>query len=291
MFRFAQSLVSRRSVRRPSACQKSRRRSYRPLNGFEALEKREVLAAAGLGAVSSLVSFDISIHGTGVRYSELGLPAEITGDLFAAGGKSAHLTRIGNYCETLTPILMDVNGDQVLDFVGTMGVATFNFFAGSSTVGLIGSITTVDTSYIQGVTAAGQIIVGSQGTITNGTLALSHVSGGFVSQSIVGFDPTFQMETNVHFTVTAPSMSVAVAMAGSNQNVAATTSDSAAHKPADHDKTKQESHHVSQAVPAVIDNAPGKGRGQSDLTRHERSVDQTFQVDTDWRAGEDAVPV
>ena len=52
---------------------------------------------------------------------------------------------------------MDVNGDQVPDFVGTTGVATFDFFAGSSANGIFGSITTVNTSYITGFTADGHI--------------------------------------------------------------------------------------------------------------------------------------
>jgi hypothetical protein len=125
------------------------------------------------------------------------------GNVYLAANGAASHAAIGRYQETLTPILMDINGDQVPDFVGTTGVATFTFFVGTPQH-LFGSITTAETSYIQGVTPAGQLVVGSQGTIIASGNALKNLSGGFVSQSTVGMLPTFEMQTNVHFTVNRP---------------------------------------------------------------------------------------
>jgi len=173
--------------------------AHRPLTGFELLETRTVLSA---NLVPS-ASFDLAIRGTDIQYSPLGLPAAMGGDVYLAANSAASHAPIGRYQETLTPILMDINGDQVPDFVGTTGVATFSFFVGAPEH-LFGSITTADTSYIQGVTPAGQLVVGSQGTIIASTNVLKNLSGGFVSQSTVGMLPTFEMQTNVHFTVNRP---------------------------------------------------------------------------------------
>jgi len=133
----------------------------------------------------------------------MGLPAAMGGDIYLAAGATQGHAAIGRYQESLTPILMDVNGDQMPDFVGTQGVATFTFFVGSPQY-RVGSITTADVSYIQGVTPVGQLEVGSQGTIVGSTGLLKGLAGGFQSQSVVGLAPVFDMQTNVHFTVNKP---------------------------------------------------------------------------------------
>src|SRR5262245_10720680 len=178
---------------------RSSKPAHRPLTGFEQLETRSVLSAN----VFPAASFDLAIRGTDVQFSPLGLPSAMGGDIYLAAGGARGQAAIGRYQESLAPILMDVNGDQVPDFVGTQGVATFTFFVGT-VQHTFGSITTADVSYIQGVTPAGQLEVGSQGTIVGATGPLVKLSGGFVSQSVVGLAPTFDMQTNVHFTVNRP---------------------------------------------------------------------------------------
>src|SRR5262245_31169032 len=178
---------------------RSSKPAHRPLTGFEQLETRSVLSAN----VFPAASFDLAIRGTDVQFSPLGLPSAMGGDIYLAAGGARGQTAIGRYQESLAPILMDVNGDQVPDFVGTQGVATFTFFVGNAQH-TFGTVTTADVSYIQGVTPAGQLEVGSQGTIVGATGPLAKLSGGFVSQSVVGLAPTFNMQTNVHFTVNRP---------------------------------------------------------------------------------------
>jgi hypothetical protein len=164
--------------------------------GMERLESRTVLSAdLGAGA-----SFDLAIQGTDIQFSEMGLPAAMGGDVYLSKGGAASNARIGRYEETLTPILMDVTGDQIPEFVGTHGVATFTFFVGAPRFEF-GSITTTNVSFIQGVTPAGELVVGSQGTIVQSTRMLRGLAGGFVSQSTVGLAPSFEMATSVHFTV------------------------------------------------------------------------------------------
>jgi len=166
----------------------------------ERLEGRTVLSAG----LSAGACFDLAIQGTDIQYSPLGLPAAMGGDIYLAGQAHGGHASIGHYQESLTPILMDVNGDSIPDFVGTQGLATFTFFVATPAFSC-GSITTVDTSFIQGVTPAGQMHVGSQGTIVSNTGLFVGLSGGFISQSTVGLSPSFQMQTNVHFTVNKPS--------------------------------------------------------------------------------------
>src|SRR5207253_3460675 len=100
--------------------------THRSLVGFEPLETRAVLSALhGLDGVVNTQALDLAIQGTAIQYSPAGLPAAISGDVFsAASGPAAH-HRIGTYVESLTPILMDINGDQMPEFVGTQGTATF----------------------------------------------------------------------------------------------------------------------------------------------------------------------
>src|SRR5688572_17270365 len=70
--------------------------------------------------------FDLEITGTSVQFSPIGTPSFMAGTVtFDAWHGPA---RVGLYQETLTPIFMDVNADQVPDFVGTHGVATFSFY-------------------------------------------------------------------------------------------------------------------------------------------------------------------
>jgi hypothetical protein len=174
------------------------------LNGPERLEAREVLSA-NLGGLAHLppqasptAQVDLAIQGTHVDFDAYGLPSYMAGDvaLVSAGGAGQ---TIGRYQEALTPILLDVTGDGYPDFIGTMGVATFTFFVGQSQPLNLGSITTANVSYIQGFTAAGQLLVGSAGTIVGSSGALAGASGGFTSTSIVSMYPTFQMDTAVHF--------------------------------------------------------------------------------------------
>lgn len=180
---------------------------------FERLEGREVLSAdTGLGNLAAMgqavaaemsqltapQTFDLSITGTQVNYSPLGLPSEIKGNLYLNGDK----TSIGTYDETLTPILMSLSPEAPPQFVGTMGVATFDFNVSfGSTPVTVGSITTHDTSFIEGLGASGQLLVGSTGTIVADTGICTGLTGGFVSHSVVSMGATFGMQTTVHFSV------------------------------------------------------------------------------------------
>src|SRR5687768_2435032 len=99
----------------PVVKSKVRRQPPRPLC-FEPLERREVLSASGFDGLRIQASFDVAIRGTSVEYSEMGLPAAMAGDVFGASGSTAGANKIGHYEESLTPILMDINGDAVPDF-------------------------------------------------------------------------------------------------------------------------------------------------------------------------------
>lgn len=181
---------------------------------LESLERRDVLSAdTGLGnlaamgqALSAQVSqltapqsFDLSIAGTQCSYSPLGLPSEMKGDVYLSGGK----TSIGTYDETLTPIFMSLSPEAPPQFVGTMGVATFDFNLSFGTMSpfTVGSITTHDTSLIEGVGASGQLMVGSSGTIVASDGICAGLSGGFASHSVVAMGAAFSMQTTVHFAV------------------------------------------------------------------------------------------
>jgi hypothetical protein len=181
---------------------------------LERLEQRDVLsadtglsnlAAAGqalaaqISQLTAPQSFDLSIAGTQCSYSPLGLPSEMKGNLYLNGGT----TSIGTYDETLTPILMSLSPETPPQFVGTMGVATFDFNLsfGSTSPITVGSITTHDTSFIEGVGASGQLMVGSSGTIAASTGICTGLTGGFSSHSVVSMGAAFAMQTNVHFAV------------------------------------------------------------------------------------------
>jgi len=239
-------------------------------------------------------TFDLAIHGTDIQYSPLGLPSAMGGDIYLAVNGAATHASIGHYQEALTPILMDINGDQVPDFVGTQGVATFTFYIGNSQH-VLGTITTADVSYIQGVTPAGQMLVGSQGTIvsansTTPLLLFRGLAGGFASQSTVGLGPTFAMQTNVHFTVNRPVGPALTVVAFANDLV------SAANTPSGQwavDTVLTVNNHGSDAGNHHGD-APGGDDAHhgSDLVHDSKlsgdahdSHDGVFSDDTDWLTG------
>lgn len=291
MFGIASGRLSRKSV----AKSKARRRPFRPLSGFEPLEKREVLSAFGFSeGLRTQASFDVAIRGTDIQFSELGLPSAMGGDIYTSSGTTTGSTRIGRYEEALQPILMDINGDAIPDFVGTTGVATFSFFVGTAGRGALGSITTVNTSYIQGVTAAGQILVGSQGTIVDGSGLLTHVSGGFVSQSTVGLFPTFDMQTNVHFTVSTPVKPALalLAIVGSVEQVSPAPSESCRRTSEDAPPKKSDDDSCKASIGTHRSSAAcgDRDRQHSNASRHERSTDRNFEADIDWSTGESNKP-
>jgi hypothetical protein len=184
-------------------------RVYRASLRLEKLESRVMLSASPHDAhapaahvASATVDstpdavFDLGVTGTEIQFSYMGTPSYMAGTISYVACAGHNTADIGRYEESLTPIFMDVNGDAVPEFVGTNGVATFSFYAGSY---FIGSITTVNTSFIQGMTAAGEMLVASTGTVTAASGLMKGVAGGFSSQSVVGLFPTFAMKTAAHF--------------------------------------------------------------------------------------------
>jgi hypothetical protein len=190
---------------------------------------------------------------------------------------------------------MDINGDQVPDFVGTNGVATFTFFVGNAQH-LFGSITTAETSFIQGVTATGQLQVGSQGTITGSTALLDGLSGGMASSSIVALAPSFQMQTSAHFTVNRPIAPVFSLLAiaaelyntpvSSTQNCVSTQT-----------VVPSSGHGESQdhSLGSTQQDSKSSAAANHQLSKHEASshdaVDLAFADDTDWRGNSSGKPV
>lgn len=174
---------------------------------FERLEDRQVLSAdLGFGALPpapAVQEFSLAITGTQVNYSPLGLPSEMKGNLYIDNGQGASATVIGTYDETLTPILMPLAPGGAPQFVGTNGVATFTFDLSLGAPMAIGSITTDDTSFIQGVGPTG-LLVGSTGTIVSATGFCTGLSGGFASHSVVAMGASFDLHTSVQFTVQDP---------------------------------------------------------------------------------------
>ena len=178
---------------------------------FERLEDRQVLSAdIGLGHAGALPpapatqEFNLAITGTQCNYSPLGLPSEMKGNLYVDNGQGPSATVIGTYDETLTPIFMSLAPGGAPQFVGTNGVATFTFDLSLGAPVALGSITTSDTSFIAGVGASGQLMVGSTGTITSSTGFAAGLSGGFASHSVVAMGASFDLHTSVHFTVQDP---------------------------------------------------------------------------------------
>jgi hypothetical protein len=261
----------------------SHQRPHRRLMGMECLESRTVLSAGLHQAALPANSFDLAIRGTDIQYSELGLPAAMNGDVFAGAG-AASAARIGTYHESLTPILMDINGDQVPDFVGTTGTATFSFFAGNSQH-VFGSITTVETSLIQGITATGQMLVGSHGTITDSTSLLRGLAGGFDSQSTVGLVPTFEMRTNVHFTVNHP-VGPAFAVLAIANDLSNRIDVPASHATADQTSPTvlfpSDGGSISDHGAGHASDVQQNAKHAADSTSHD-AVDLAFADDVDWR--------
>jgi hypothetical protein len=261
----------------------ARKHAHRRLR-FEQLETRTVLSA-NFGPAS----FDLSIRGTDVQFSPLGLPAAMVGEVRLAAKAAPSHAPIGRYHETLTPILMDINGDQVPDFVGTQGVATFTFFVGAPQF-MVGSITTANTSYIQGVTETAQLLVGSQGTIVASTGVLRNLSGGFGSQSTVGLMPSFEMQTNVHFTVNRPVAPVFSLLAIANDmlsgSTVADTSDCKSNASTESRRGHGKGHDRDDA--GAHDGGHHR-RGVRNDSKHEappsrhHAHDQIFAEDMDWR--------
>jgi hypothetical protein len=209
------------------------------------------------------------------------LPSSLGGDIYSSQGATG-ARPIGHYQETLQPILVDVTGDQVPDFVGTTGVATFEFFVGTGRHAL-GTITTVNTSYVQGVTAAGQMMVASQGTIAGGTQWLRGLSGGFISQSTVGLYPTFEMETTVHFSVGASLQGALVALLAAGTDHAAAGSESASANDRAAAGQRCDGPQQVNAPHGGLSQPSGSDDDRQDQkSRHERSIDKSFAEDVDW---------
>jgi hypothetical protein len=184
---------------------------------FERLEDRQVLSAdAGFGQLGAVAlaghlppaptsqEFNLAITGTQCNYSTLGLPSEMKGNLYVDNGQGPSATVIGTYDETLTPIFMALTPGGAPQFVGTNGVATFTFDLSLGQPISLGSITTNDTSFIAGVGASGDLMVGSTGTIVSTTGFCDGLSGGFASHSLVAMGASFDLHTSVHFTVQDP---------------------------------------------------------------------------------------
>jgi hypothetical protein len=207
----------------------------------------------------------------------------MSGDVFSSAAEGAH--RIGRYQETLNPILMDVTGDQIPDFVGTTGVATFEFFVGSEAWGL-GTITTNNVSFIQSVMPTGQFVVGSQGTIVAATRLLSQVSGSFASQSTVALGPAFQMETLVQFTVSTPNISAFVLMAVCDDGPARSVEcPGKSHHSHQHGNSGHGSSHghVGHHHHSTCDH---RHDHHAERSRHERAIDQNLEAGVDWSLGD-----
>jgi hypothetical protein len=166
--------------------------------GPERLERRSVLSATTTAVV------ELAITGREVNFGPAGLPTSMEGDVYLNARQARSIKPIGKYEEVLTPILMDINADAQPDFVGTTGVATFTFFASAAAPAGLASVTTANLSYIQGISAAGELSVSSVGTVIGGTGLARHVSGSMTSASIVAFYPTFSMHTAATLELNAP---------------------------------------------------------------------------------------
>jgi hypothetical protein len=96
---------------------------------------------------------------------------------------------------------MDIDADSVPDFVGTNGVSTLSFYAGKMRDIVVGTIVTTNTSFIQGVTATGELLVGSTGVISGCSGIFKELTGTFTSASTVSLAPVFAMQTTVQFVI------------------------------------------------------------------------------------------
>jgi len=185
------------------------------VTGPERLEARQVLSAS-----AHPVELTLAITGTQMQFSPAGLPSSLAGDIYLDAVHAPFAGTIGKYEEVLTPILMDINGDAVPDFVGTTGVGTFTFFVSANAPQGLGSVTTTNVSQVQGVTAAGELMVSTVGTIVNATGVGKYLKGGFSSTSVVAMYPAFSMHTSATFELSrqaAKFVHVFVAAAGEHQ--------------------------------------------------------------------------
>ena len=186
---------------------------------FERLENRCVLSAdTALGQLAAAAhggdatqpkaagqQFEISIVGTQVSYSPLGLPSDMKGTVYLDTAQGTSVASIGTYDETLQPIFAPVGPDGSLAFVGATGVCTFDFNLSVGGLGrsvTLGSIVANDTAYIEGALPNGTILVGSHNSpITASSGICAGVTGTFDGQSDVIMGATFSMHTTVDFTV------------------------------------------------------------------------------------------
>jgi hypothetical protein len=287
-------------------------RNFRSSLHLEKLECRVMLSASptdysSVAAYHSqstttahTAEFDLGITGTEVQFSPIGTPSYMAGTISYVNPSGYRTSGIGVYQETLTPIFMDVNGDLVPDFVGTNGVATFTFYLGASHKIALGSITTVNASYIQGITANGEMLVGSTGTITASTGYFRDLCGGFTSQSTVALAPAFAMQTAVHFAISdyclPPTLGLQIASSVANTLADAWRNDLAAmvhsledgardQRPADKfDKNDAGDHHG--ILPNSDGDHPFVNRGQSgSQDRFGSKLDRWAEDLAHWRLG------
>ncbi|MBI3465142.1 MAG: hypothetical protein HY000_19115 [Planctomycetes bacterium] len=217
-----------------------------------------------LSATAPTVEVELAITGREVEFTPAGLPQRMAGDVYLNAAPTAHSDRpIGKYEEVLTPILADVNGDSLPDLVGTTGVSTFTFFVNSVFPKGLASVTTANVSYIQGVNAAGELLVNSVGTIIEGTGLAKRLSGGFTSTSVVGFYPSFSMHTEATFHLTGK--------AGKLLNTLTEVVSTLEHCAGDSDRHGWQMHQPAQDD-AQHANPEGKVRSH-DADQHLRAVD------------------
>jgi|GEM_PF-2820861 hypothetical protein len=136
----------------------------------------------------------LDIRGTGMTFDQRGLPASFQGNIYI--GLQPLGPVIGQYEETLTPLLLDGL------FIGTLGQATFTFFPGALGDQPLATLHTFEVSFLQGVIPPiGALYVNSVGTITGTSGAVAPVQGGFTSASLLVLGPPFASNTWVDFTV------------------------------------------------------------------------------------------
>ncbi len=164
---------------------------------LEALEARDLPSVSALpvsvlgSQPAATISLDIS--GTQLTFDQRGLPASLSGNIYVGSQPMGPV--VGQYNETLTPLLLDGL------FIGSLGQATFTFLPGSAGDPPVATIHTFDVSLIQGVVAPiGALNVSSAGMITGTSGAVAGVQGGFTSSSLLVFGPPFASNTWVEFT-------------------------------------------------------------------------------------------
>lgn len=158
----------------------------------------EVGTHAGTDNAAPFHEMQLAIVGTSISYDAMGLPSEMTGEVFYAGGMFDGVYA-GTYQEDLTPILHPDYG-----FVGTTGESVFRFEARPGRSGRVGfgEITTFNQSFIVGMDAlTGAVHVASSGQIVASSGLFSGVEGGFTSSSTVMLGVQFALSTQVNFSM------------------------------------------------------------------------------------------